>query len=407
MSEKEINDSNAIENKISHMLSKILKEDSDDEVDGVADFETMDNDSGRPTHYDFFPRKEKKTQSEKPRHTPVCFGEGIPTICDDSNYEQLYIQQKELLHRHKKFKTTNVTTTSPQIVINKFNTIYNVGGMAQGYNSGVPLNYVRNTIKHQTGVQKPNLVELLRYQKNLFTINDFQGEGLLTDKLERIDQNTFDLLRGNFGGLIRNQNTGRILQNALQQSDKSVLSGILLEILPEFHNLIIDSYGNYFCQKFYHYVSFEDKLMILRQLRKYLIQISNSEIGTYPLQSIIERLHYPEEKMVFVEAISDPRVLKEICSDQFGVHVIEKMIVCFNEELIPFVYEYVISNFMAIANTSTGLVITKKAISHARQVVTVKRLQVLIVSNFNVLIQNAYGNYTIQVALEVNITINT
>jgi hypothetical protein len=392
MSEKEIIESTSIENKISHMLSKILTEDSDEETDKLTNLGTNENISTTKTHGPNFVRKEKKAQSYKHQGTPLFFGKIEP--CNDGNYEQLYMQQKEGLYRHKKFNTTYVT--NPPIVINKLNSLYtnvpysNVGGGFIGRGPTIAV------------LQKPNLVELLKYQKSLFTVNDINDEGLINDKMEKIDIEMYDMLRGNFTLLIKNQNSCRILQNVLPKTDPMILSKILIEIMPDFYNLLTDNYGNYFCQKFYYFVNLEDKLMILRHMKKYLVQIANSDIGTYPLQSIIERLAFQEEKLIIVEAIVDPRVLMEICSDQHGVHVIEKVIMCFGEELIPFVYEYIITNFMLLANTSTGLVVTKKVIIHAKQPKTIKVLQMLIVSNFNSLIQNAYGNYTIQVALEVN-----
>jgi hypothetical protein len=403
----------SIEDKIEDMLDRILTDDSEEEKDRIINLEPFDDTStnyktleGQISNYN---RKEKKTQSNKEKNVPLYFNQ-TQLYCNELNYEELYTQQKTLMNRHKKLKTSHVV--NPHLLINKFNTLFADSNLKQRSNPlagycNVNQFVGRSDFRHKTTfVSKPDINEFINYQNNLFTINDLKGDGLLTDKLEHINLETYEILRGNFKSMIRNQNCSRILQNALGKTDPSILTNICIEILPDFHNLIVDSYGNYFCQKFYTFVKFEERLMLLRHLRKYLLQISNSNIGTYPLQSIIEKLSKPEEKKIICDAIADENVLREICSDQQGVHVIEKIIVCFKEELIPFVYEYILSNFMILANTSTGLVITKKIITHANQVSTLRRMQILIVSNFNQLIQNAYGNYTIQVALEVSLTIN-
>lgn len=77
------------------------------------------------------------------------------------------------------------------------------------------------------------------------------------------------------------------------------------------------------------------------------------------------------------------------------------MIVCYDEELISHIYEVVIQNYLLLANNQNGLCIAKKVIIHARNIETLQEIRNKIASNLLNLIQNAYGNYAIQVAFEV------
>jgi len=76
------------------------------------------------------------------------------------------------------------------------------------------------------------------------------------------------------------------------------------------------------------------------------------------------------------------------------------MIICFDEEIIGFIYELILQNFMCLANNINGLCLTKKIIIHAKNETTVARIQQKLVENCISLIQNSYGNYSIQTVLD-------
>jgi hypothetical protein len=90
-----------------------------------------------------------------------------------------------------------------------------------------------------------------------------------------------------------------------------------------------------------------------------------------------------------------------LCLDPYGTHVIEKIVSCFKEDHVGFIYDYVIANFMKLSNHNNGLCVVKKIIIHAAKSETIERLKELLVSNAMMLIQNPYGNYAIQVAFDV------
>jgi hypothetical protein len=90
-----------------------------------------------------------------------------------------------------------------------------------------------------------------------------------------------------------------------------------------------------------------------------------------------------------------------LCLDPYGTHVIEKIVSCFKEDHVEFIYEHVITNFMRLANHNNGLCVVKKIIIHASNVVTIEKLKDLLTFNAMMLIQNPYGNYAIQIAFDV------
>jgi hypothetical protein len=116
-----------------------------------------------------------------------------------------------------------------------------------------------------------------------------------------------------------------------------------------------DSYANYFCQKFFGYLESEDKLIFLHNINEHFVMIANNKIGTYPLQAILEQLKSHKERHLVIQSIKS-RAL-EMFYDSQGVHVIEKIIICFDEESINFIYELALANFMKLANNTNGLCI--------------------------------------------------
>jgi hypothetical protein len=91
--------------------------------------------------------------------------------------------------------------------------------------------------------------------------------------------------------------------------------------------------------------------------------------------------------------------------DAYGCHVIEKVVMCFNEDLIGFIYDLALDHFMVLANNPNGLCIIKKILIHTNKKETIEKLKKLIIDNNVYLIQNPYGNYTIQIVLDVKINI--
>ena len=91
----------------------------------------------------------------------------------------------------------------------------------------------------------------------------------------------------------------------------------------------------------------------------------------------------------------------EMCLDSQGTHVIEKIISCFEEHIIEDCYHTIIDNILTLADNVNGLCVCKKIIIHATKFKTMKRIREKLTENAIFLIQNVYGNYVIQMAIEV------
>jgi len=137
------------------------------------------------------------------------------------------------------------------------------------------------------------------------------------------------------------------------------------------------------------------------QLSPHLYNVSISKVGVYPLQSIIEQLKTIQEKVILVNGIKSN--IKEMLFDSTGIHIIEKVISCFDEYIVLTIYDTIISNFLLIANNQNGYFCIKKMIHFIKENYNINRVMFEISNNFSALISNRFGNISIQTAIEVNI----
>jgi len=160
---------------------------------------------------------------------------------------------------------------------------------------------------------------------------------------------------------------------------------------------MIDLYANYFFQKFYGHLNENDRIFFMNKIKDSIVSIANSKIGTYPLQAVIDKMESPQEKEILIDAVKFS--VLGMCQDQNGVHVVEKMILCFGEDELQIIYEILIDYFEVLANNANGLCVAKLIILCKNQN-NLRKLHRKIIDNAVILVQNPYGNYAIQKALE-------
>ncbi len=216
---------------------------------------------------------------------------------------------------------------------------------------------------------------------------------------EELDEETYKSIKGKTFDILMTQNGSRVLQKALKNTKYEIISRMLDEISDKFWELMTDSYANYFCPKFFSYLRRKERILFLMCIKNHIYDISVSKVGTYPLQSIIDQLETKEEKLIFVESFQGK--ILDMCLDSQGTHVIEKIITCFEEEIIEDCYKVIIDNMLTLADNVNGLCVCKKIIIHAKNPKTIKKIREKLTENVIFLVQNVYGNYVIQMAIEV------
>ena len=163
-------------------------------------------------------------------------------------------------------------------------------------------------------------------------------------------------------------------------------------------DLIIDPYANYFCKKFFTYLNQKDRIDFLKNIEKNLVELSSDSIGTYPIQSIIEHLSSKNEKNIILSGIKEGFI--KLIYDAFGCHVLEKLLTCFEDEYVEFIYTYIFDNFLYLTNNSNGIYIIKKILTFTQKKNLHEKLKNIVKKNAIFLIKQSYGNFVIQVIIE-------
>ena len=240
----------------------------------------------------------------------------------------------------------------------------------------------------------------LLYQNNIINNNEyliFQLKFNL-EKTGKIDHYIYGLIKGKFFSIIKNHKGSKIFQKYLKNTHSDILHQIFVELSQNLEELITDPYANYFCKRFFTYLNQKDRTDFLKGIEKSMVKLSSDSIGTYPIQTIIEHVGSKNEKIIIVNALKDN--VKELAVDPFGSHVLEKLLTCFEEEYINFIYNYIVDNFLDLANNNNGICIVKKILTFTHKKNIHDKLKVIIKENGLQLISHPYANFVIQVVVE-------
>ena len=219
------------------------------------------------------------------------------------------------------------------------------------------------------------------------------------ERTGKIDYYIYNLIKGKFLQIIKNHKGSKIFQKYLKSTHSDeILHQIFIELSPNLEEIIIDPYANYFCKKFFTYLNQNDRIDFLKRIESSFIKLSSDSIGTYPIQSIIEYLSSKTEKMIIINAIKDR--FEELIFDPFGCHVIEKLLVCFEDDYVMFIYLYIFEKFLYLSNNSYGICIIKKILAFTQKKKLHEKLKSIVKENGLFLIQQSYGNFVIQVIIE-------
>jgi hypothetical protein len=218
------------------------------------------------------------------------------------------------------------------------------------------------------------------------------------ERTTKIDYHIYNLLKGQFCTIIKNHQGSKIFQKYLKSTHCDILHQIFLELIDNLEELITDPYANYFCKKFFTYLNQKDRIDFLKKIEKSMVQLSSNSIGTYPMQTIIEHVGSKNEKIIIISALKDN--IKELSFDPFGSHVVEKLLGCFEEEYISFIYDYVYENFLVLANHNNGICVVKKIVGLTHKKNLHDKIKIIIKENALQFVEHPYANFVIQVVIE-------
>lgn len=265
-------------------------------------------------------------------------------------------------------------------------------------------NMQKNIKGNMLMIPNSNNYQIFYQNHNNFNQKNYNTEYLIFQvkfNLERngkIDHYIYSLVKGAFLNIIKNQKGSKIFQKYLKSTHCDILHQIFLELKPNLEEIITDFYANYFCKRFFTYLNQKDRIDFLLAIEKSMVKLSSDNIGTYPIQTIIEHVGSKNEKNIIINALKDN--IKELSFDPFGSHVLEKLLSCFEEEYVAFIYNYIVDNFLELANNNNGICVVKKILALTHKQNLHEKLKIIVKENAIQLISHPYGNFVIQVVVE-------
>lgn len=118
------------------------------------------------------------------------------------------------------------------------------------------------------------------------------------------------------------------------------------------------------------------------------------------MQCLIEMISMADEQQALREGISAHII--DMAFDPNGTHVLQKVLLCFKEESIDFIFRPVAANFIDLSMDQNGLCVIKKIVSKIQAHDRRKQVGRILSENVVQLVQSPYGNYAVQTALDVS-----
>ena len=132
------------------------------------------------------------------------------------------------------------------------------------------------------------------------------------------------LLRDKVVPLACTQSGSRHLQKEIAKADSSFVEFMLKDIGRKLSVIMVDRYGNYFCQKLLQNCTINQRSNVLQLIKTDFTKICCDQRGTHTVQSILDNI-----ELTLYEDFVRQTLKGQVCklsADQQGTHVIQKLI---------------------------------------------------------------------------------
>ena len=116
---------------------------------------------------------------------------------------------------------------------------------------------------------------------------------VILEKNGKLDFHVYKLIKGKFLSIIKNHKGSKIFQKYIKPNNTSdeIIHLLFLELSKNLEEFMTNPYSNYFFKKFFICLNSDDRIYLLKKIEKSIVKLSLDEIGTYPIQTIIEFLN--------------------------------------------------------------------------------------------------------------------
>lgn len=141
-------------------------------------------------------------------------------------------------------------------------------------------------------------------------------------------------------------------QNALASLSNDDVNSLLIRLCPFLIELMCSHYGNYFIQKLFQKLNYDQRLLIFSIIQYHFLQLCTDKSGTYSIQSLIDVIKTPEEEKI-IQGLLMQNLLLLICNEN-GHHIIQKIIIDFPEHKREFLNKFIFENIEQVCMNEYG-----------------------------------------------------
>ena len=216
----------------------------------------------------------------------------------------------------------------------------------------------------------------------------------------------------NLNSYLTDQSRCRQIQEKLEEkkNDSEFIIKFYQNIESNLVDIINHQFGNYVIQKFFDVILFQKNQNLITQffskIQSDLFKISVNNYGTRVFQKSLEKLDngiYEQIETPELNNIIKNLVEKHIfalCYDKNGNHVFQKIARIFPKEKNQFIFDQLNQYAIEISKLKQGATILQNTFKYASPE-QLKSLILKILSDMGSLVNDEYGNYTIQLIIEL------
>ena len=179
------------------------------------------------------------------------------------------------------------------------------------------------------------------------------------------------------------------LQYLLTLLDDYDIEKLLLRLSPNLTEMMCSHYGNYFIQKLFLRLNYQQRLFIFNLIQNNFVDICIDKSGTYSIQALIDSIKTPFEEKIMENLLNKNLLL--LFYNENSHHIIQKIIIDYPEYKRDFLNNFILGNLNKICTNLYGsLCLIKFIIMNNNLFIRLKLIKGIQCIFFN-LVLNRYG----------------
>ena len=177
----------------------------------------------------------------------------------------------------------------------------------------------------------------------------------------------------------------------MKKASFNTINFIVEDIKKDFAQLMMHQYANYFCQRLLHNCQPETRLKLFKAMRKEFIDVICSDVGTHPMQRMIEMISTQEEKDLVFKYIK--KDIPMLTMHPKGNYALLAIISIQQPQQMEIVAHEMLPNIVEYCLNQQAVCVVNKVFQEINDMELRQQFLTILDDHFIELIQSQFGNY--------------